>query len=218
MNPLDQSRQTAVWFKRVLVFATVQDPILDICKPVSGRNLIERLGRLQMDAAQGYPADLQLCVPPQLCFRRKIPLPGIGQVVVVLDSLFWAATGYPVKQGHPRRKRSIEVPHASRRNRSGSIVGFHPDQNADGITREELPNAGAQRELASAEYIPGDSETRSNQVIVAGRQRAVCADGTTCPWGTCVLGTAGEKDAVTSSTTKRRHVKIGPETGVVVVG
>src|SRR6266404_5136251 len=103
MNPLDQSRQTAVRFKRVLVGATVQDSILDICEAVSGCNLIERLGRLQMDAAPGYP----------------------------------------VKQGHPRRQRSIEVSLASRRNRSGSIVGFHPDQNADGITREELPNAGA---------------------------------------------------------------------------
>src|SRR5882762_903120 len=166
MNPLDQSRQTAVRFKRVLVGATVQDSILDICEAVSGCNLIERLGRLQMDAAQGYPADLQLCVPPQLCFRRKIPLPGIGQVVVVLDPLFWAATGYPVKQGHPRRQRSIEVPLAPRRNRSGSIVGFHPDQNADGITREELPNTGAQCELARAEDIPSDSETGSDQVIV----------------------------------------------------
>src|SRR6267378_617122 len=137
-----------------------------------------------MNAAQGYPADFQLGVPPQLRFCRQVPLPAIRDVAVVFNALLWTATRTPVKEVNTVGSRGqIQVSFAARRDGFGGVVRFDPHQNSHGIAGEELSDAGTDGKSAGAEDIPGDAETRSNQVIVAGRQRAIGANSGTC---TCV--------------------------------
>src|SRR5262249_40679269 len=146
-----------------------------------------------MYTAQGHPAHFELGVSPQLRFCRQVPLPAIRDVVVVLHTLFGNAATCPVKQGllrttraHGRTERAVKVSFATGGNGSGGIVRFHANQNADWIAREELPDAGTDGKFAAAEDIPRDAETRSNQVIVAGRQRAIGTDRPTRTWRTRV--------------------------------
>ena len=142
-----------------------------------------------MDAPQCYPANFQLRVLPQFSFRCEVPLPTVSNVVVVLNALLWTATGSPVKEVRPHGSRAqIQQAFAAGRDGFGGIVRFDPHQNSHGIAGEELPDASPQGKSTGAEDIPSHSETRSNQVIVAGCQRAVGANRST---GTCRTGVRG---------------------------
>src|SRR5260370_18958422 len=220
MIPLGQLRERAGKGQQsALACSVARQPIVDIGKAVRGLNFVEKFRGVQVDAAQGHPADFQLRVFPQLCFCCEVPLPAVGDVVVVFDALFGAAAGSPIEQyagcvawvscrvsrrgwygSLVRRQVTVQLPLATRSDRFGSVVRFNSHKNTHWIAREELPDTSAQSEFAGAEDIPSETQAWSNQVIVAGRQGALAADRAARPGRTFVRGTTGQKDPVASRT------------------
>src|SRR6267378_1372469 len=135
-----------------------------------------------MDTAQGYPAELQLGVFPQLCFCGEVPLPVICNVVAVLDSCRRRAASRPEKQGLSRASRTnlsthwpVEGSITSPSNGSGSVDPLHLHKKRYRIAGKKLTDAAAQGEFAGAENIPRKSQARSEKVIVGGHQVATIA-------------------------------------------
>src|SRR5258707_9184215 len=131
--PLNLSRKVGKRKERLLISAG--ESSIDVSKAIGWRYLVERFGRIEMDAAQGYPSKFQLSVLPKLCFGSQVPLPVVGNVGVVFDSLFRTAASAPIKKiGSIRSRGQIQQPFASRSNCFRSVVGFNSHENANWVT------------------------------------------------------------------------------------
>src|SRR5258706_7558605 len=114
-----------------------------------------------MDTAQGHPADLQLGIFPQLCFRGEVPLPVIGDVAAVYESALWRAASRPEKQRlsralrqrHGSTQRAVECPIPTASDVSGSVGSLHLHESAYGIAAEELFDTAAHCESYGAAYL-----------------------------------------------------------------
>ena len=151
-----------------------------IGQPVGRSDLVDLSRRVKMDSARGHPSQFQLRIFPQSGLSIYVPLPGIGGIGVVLQSLLRPASRYNVEgvlaraTGH---ERAIERYFSAGADGKGGIVGVHPEGKAHRITREVLTDTATHHKLGRAEDIPGKTKAWRDKVIVGGHKAAPGSKG-----------------------------------------
>src|SRR5260370_14380370 len=135
-----------------------------------------------MDTAISYPAHFEFAVSPQDRFCSQIPLPTVGLLCTRIQTLLRRAAqgdAESVSRGDAVvQVRGAQNPGTVQRDGTsgahavGSVDRSHADREQT-VTREELPNARAERETSRSKNVPGDAHTRCDHVVVVADQRAV---------------------------------------------